>query len=229
MNRFSAVSDGYHTFDELYAHRDLLFILLMQANREKAWYADRHHNGSSFPDHFLGGIDLPTGTITYHLPECRRNFCASLRHLDLAPEWDGHTPSDVLNRMASYAVGPDVRNGEIGFYIDAHAIDRFHERVAPWVCEEDIWQELREALAEVNLDAVRTRPENEYGPLTFIPHIRGVYIYKMVLVQQNPHTYILQSILKHGRSGTNRRDQVADRKRRGVQRSITTTTFRRMI
>jgi len=36
------VSDGYHSFNELYEHRNLLFINLMRSNPEISWRANNH-------------------------------------------------------------------------------------------------------------------------------------------------------------------------------------------
>jgi len=37
--------------------------------------------------------------ITYHLPIERWDETWFAETLDLAPEWDGHTPADVLERL----------------------------------------------------------------------------------------------------------------------------------
>jgi hypothetical protein len=33
------VSDGYHTFNELYEHRHMLFLMLMYSRCQDAWYS----------------------------------------------------------------------------------------------------------------------------------------------------------------------------------------------
>lgn len=97
------ISDGYHTFDELYAHRCTLFAALMKCNPELSWKSEFHFDGSRFDDWFIAGMNLPSGVITYHLP--MDQFWQKLnviKTLDNAPEWDGHTSDDVIKRIISW-------------------------------------------------------------------------------------------------------------------------------
>lgn len=91
-----STSDGYHTFDELYEHRCHLFALLL--SHYDSWKSKLHDDGSEFVGWFIAGAELPSGTITYHLPMSMWDLCRC-RILDRAPAWDGHTPSDVIARM----------------------------------------------------------------------------------------------------------------------------------
>ena len=102
--RANTVDDGFHTFNELYNHRQMLFCLLMNAHADIAWKSRKHEDGSMFEgDWFVAGIKLPTGDITYHL-EGRFWDYAKVKEIDFAPKWDGHTAADVIERMAQYAV-----------------------------------------------------------------------------------------------------------------------------
>lgn len=103
------VSDGYHTFDELYDHRITLFIALCkvvlnswQPPFNDVWRSKLHADGTKFDGWYILGIHTAPGKqITYHLPLERwseTNFVPTLEH---APEWDGHTPDDVLARLKS--------------------------------------------------------------------------------------------------------------------------------
>jgi hypothetical protein len=101
------ISDGYHTFGELYEHRTLLFVALMRARPELSWFAQRHSDGSAFPGFFIAGMRLPTGQITYHVED---RWLPLLRaqpiiELAVAPEWDGHTSSDVVRRLTDWLAG----------------------------------------------------------------------------------------------------------------------------
>lgn len=102
-----SVSDGYHTFDELYDHRITLFIALCAAQRlftdKEVWRSKRHSDGElcfGTGTQFVLGINTKAGEqITYHLPLDRwyaTNFAVTL---DKAPEFDGHTSDDVLHRL----------------------------------------------------------------------------------------------------------------------------------
>lgn len=93
------VSDGYHTFDELYDHRIALFIALAKSHADIAWKAIKHADGSAWDGWFIAGMHLPTGDISYHLPESDWDKLDGVEALDKAPEWDGHTPADVVERL----------------------------------------------------------------------------------------------------------------------------------
>ena len=103
------VSDGYHTFEELYEHRIALFMALCEAFKHideewgsegrEVWKSKLHSDGTSFEGWFILGIGKEKGEqMTYHLPNREwDNACG--RILEKAPEWDGHTPADVLERL----------------------------------------------------------------------------------------------------------------------------------
>lgn len=93
------VSDGYHTFGELYDHRYLLFIALMIHNKTNSWISKYHHDGTCLEGWFIAGMNLPS-LITYHLPDSLWYLVENnITILEKAPEWDGHTFKDVLDRL----------------------------------------------------------------------------------------------------------------------------------
>jgi len=98
------VSDGFHSFDELYEHRCLLFLALQRAHPSLAWCSKLHADGRMFEGGwFVAGLDLPTGQVTYHLPLRLwplATSCASER--PLAPVWDGHTSAQGLDRVHAW-------------------------------------------------------------------------------------------------------------------------------
>jgi hypothetical protein len=69
LEHVGQVSDSYHTFEELYNHRNLLFIAILNAYPAYGWKSRKHHTGERLPGWFIAGLDLPTGPITYHLPD----------------------------------------------------------------------------------------------------------------------------------------------------------------
>lgn len=99
------VSDGYHTFDELYDHRITLFIALCRILRKDAdhngiWRSKLHNDGTMYEGWFIMGIGEEAGNqITYHLPIARWHETDFAAELTRAPKWDGHTPADVLERL----------------------------------------------------------------------------------------------------------------------------------
>ena len=96
------VSDGYHTFNELYAHRCTLFAALAMCHKHIAWKSLLHSDGTMFDDWFIAGMDLPTGTITYHLPVEQFWEKLDIPEVEKAPEWDGHTSDDVIKRVIEW-------------------------------------------------------------------------------------------------------------------------------
>lgn len=101
-------SDGYHTFEELYDHRIELFIALCKVsqppyteiNPPLVWRSKLHYDGSEFIGWFVLGMNKVAGRqITYHLPMVRWADTDFAETLDKAPEFDGHTPADVLERL----------------------------------------------------------------------------------------------------------------------------------
>lgn len=118
------VSDGYHTFDELYDHRIVLYMALckklnaqdeidksMKAFKEgfafdpngwkrKVWKSKTHSDGSVMEGWFVLGINKEKGEqITYHLPLQYWEGAYFAEELDKAPEYDGHSSNDVLARL----------------------------------------------------------------------------------------------------------------------------------
>lgn len=98
------ISDGYHTFGELYEHRITLFIALCRIYSLEmggpVWKSKKHHDGTSYDGWFIMGIFKNKGCqISYHLPISRWDDIDYCEELECAPEWDGHTSNDVLERL----------------------------------------------------------------------------------------------------------------------------------
>lgn len=108
------ISDGYHSFGELYEHRIQLHIALcyqLHLRRingsdkildfdQEVWRSTLHSDGSSFDGWFLLGIGKKSGNqITYHLPASMWDNTHFAETLQRSPEFDGHTPNDVLIRI----------------------------------------------------------------------------------------------------------------------------------
>ncbi|UZV40793.1 hypothetical protein 12Stean4476_00031 [Erwinia phage Stean] len=94
-------SDGYHTFNELYAHRVRLFSSLMHSYADRSWWSQQHHDGSTMDGWIIAGIDTPAGPATYHLPESEIPNLPAGTVLERGKLWDGHNSDDVLERLRS--------------------------------------------------------------------------------------------------------------------------------
>lgn len=104
-----SICDGYHTMDELYDHRITLYIALCEVisaggfyKNPEVWRSKVHSDGSVMEGWFIMGINETVGQqITYHIPIEKWEDCEFAKVLEKAPEWDGHTSSDVLKRLAT--------------------------------------------------------------------------------------------------------------------------------
>lgn len=101
------VSDGYHTFAELYEYRKLynaaFFNELAKKGICNVHKSKRHATGEEC---FGGGwfvvmADLPTGQISNHyelkdwdLFKCAEKSCSDI--------WDGHSPQEAAKRLLEY-------------------------------------------------------------------------------------------------------------------------------
>lgn len=124
-------SDGFHTFDELYDHRTGLLMafcnLVVIAHttsemrtgkstdiplREVVFKSRMHHDGTMYDGFFIVGIaclDDPDGTERWATWHCEDKWWGRFMcpELERAPEWDGHTPKDALDRLVdAFAPAP---------------------------------------------------------------------------------------------------------------------------
>lgn len=88
------ISDGYHTFDELYTHRMVLFSIILNAYPEISWKSKQHHDGTMFDGCFICGINTPEGQYTYHY-KMKDWLHFRVPEVEKAPVYDGHKPSDI--------------------------------------------------------------------------------------------------------------------------------------
>ena len=102
------VSDGYHTFNELYAHRVRLFSTLMHAFQNLSWWSRKHSDGEEWEGWILAGITTPEGEVTYHLPESEIENLPDGTEQEFGKEWDGHSADDVLDRLIT--LRPEMKN-----------------------------------------------------------------------------------------------------------------------
>lgn len=139
------VSDGYHTFNELYYYR-MLYNAAFFNLLPKQWVhkSKRHHTGEEC---FGGGwfivmANLPTGQISNHY-ELKDWDLFQVPEKEFADEWDGHTPQEAAERLHRYlqqeqpevdlektvefeCIGKKVKmtvQELINYYIDSECID----------------------------------------------------------------------------------------------------------
>lgn len=93
------ISDGYHTFEELYYHRMMLFAVICNQNKNKAWKSWKHYDGTMFDGMYIVGIETDEGQYTYHY-NAEYWDIFDVKELPSAPEWDGHQPKDITRLLS---------------------------------------------------------------------------------------------------------------------------------
>lgn len=100
-SKIGDLSDGYHTFNELYNHRAVLFSVICKMFSDISWKSKKHSDGTMYDDMFIVGIETPSGQATYHYDIDPYWDMFEVKELEKAPEYDGHTPDDALKRIMS--------------------------------------------------------------------------------------------------------------------------------
>jgi hypothetical protein len=93
------LSDGHHTFNQLYEHRCILFSVICNQNPDISWKSRKHNDGSMFEGYFVVGIMTPKGQATYHYKTNKWNVF-NIDEIAYAPVWDGHTPEEAIKRIS---------------------------------------------------------------------------------------------------------------------------------
>ena len=140
-------SDGYHTFDELYDHRARLFSVIVRDHRELAWKSMLHHDGTMYDGMFIVGIETPDGQATYHYDVDPYWGIFDCEVLDRAPEWDGHTPRQAIDRIA--ALGPSCDRDALLALADEIEDNDVTYSVSTQYVLDDYARRIREACGEV--------------------------------------------------------------------------------
>lgn len=145
------VSDGFHTFRQLYYQRMMLFAAIVRQNKDKAWKSFRHEDGELCfgGGWFIVGIDTPEGSYTYHY-EAIYFGMFDCEELERGKHWDGHTEKDVTRLLSLPSAQPDTTthdsipaetgkndgDGTSGDCISrTQAIDEIHED-AEWLASQ---------------------------------------------------------------------------------------------
>lgn len=93
--RMKHVSDGYHTFNDLYMHRCKLSAIIFNLAKDYAWKSMKHADGSMFDDDFIVGVSIPNvGDYSYHYKLSMWDMF-DVPVVENAPTYDGHTPEDI--------------------------------------------------------------------------------------------------------------------------------------
>lgn len=92
------ISDGYHTFGEIYEHRKLLYIALCLNHRDECVYAD-HEEWDSLVLVWNSKFGQISYHVSYNLEPLIKGKIKEVKFGDHG--WDGHNSNDVLRRLNS--------------------------------------------------------------------------------------------------------------------------------
>lgn len=102
------VSDGYHTFNELYEYRLLYNAALFNEFAKQGMYdvhkSKRHSDGEipfGDPNWFIVMAELPTGQVSNHY-EMKDWDKFQVPEKEFSNKWDGHSPKDVVERLTKF-------------------------------------------------------------------------------------------------------------------------------
>lgn len=99
------ISDGYHTFDELYYYRLLYNAAFFNSiNGKYNVYKSVRHSDGEFcfgGNWFVVMADLPTGQISNHYKMEYWDLFKIPEQLK-ANKWDGHSPIEASNRLYKF-------------------------------------------------------------------------------------------------------------------------------
>lgn len=96
------LSDGFHSFKDLYKQRLYLSAALVNAYPEKSWKSWLDENGEPWfngDGWFLVCIETPAGPYSYHYEE-KDWALFKCKELERAKPYDGHTSDDVPRLMS---------------------------------------------------------------------------------------------------------------------------------
>lgn len=110
------ITDGYHTFGELYHQRAVLFATILKLKKDDpvfhGWKSKKHSDGKYCFDSngkwFITGINTPEGMYTYHYETEKYWDMFDCEELETSPEWDGHTDKDVTRLLSLFTTPPKI-------------------------------------------------------------------------------------------------------------------------
>lgn len=100
VDDLTKVSDGYHTIEELYEHRNILFLLYVLSQRGE-YDTIYYRKDKNIPGWFILYIEITEGQISYHLPDkfFKHVRLSGIKEAPKDYKWDGHKSNDVLTRL----------------------------------------------------------------------------------------------------------------------------------
>jgi len=174
------ISDGYHTFNELYYYRMLYNAAFFNMlPKELVHKSKRHHDGEEC---FGGGwfiviANLPTGQISNHY-ELKDWELFQIPEKEVADKWDGHTPQEAAERLHKYLLEKQDEQESL--------CNKCRKEQPSHSCQ-DITALGRCAVEHEQMPVDKVKPKFKVGDWI----TNGEYIWNVTTIQ--PLDYILQS------------------------------------
>jgi hypothetical protein len=125
------LSDGFHTFRQLYYQRMMLFAVIVKQNHDRAWKSLRHEDGELCfgGGWFIVGIDTPEGSYTYHYED---NYYSlfDCEELERGKHWDGHTEKDVTRLLSLPPAQPEPIRLNIDHTLTKEEYEKLNQDIA---------------------------------------------------------------------------------------------------
>lgn len=109
------ISDGHHTFRELYRQRLIQFCTICNLFPNLSWKSKKHfdeENDPMFEGDFIVGINTPKGIASYHIKLEYWNLF-NVPEIERAPKYDFYSSDDVLERILSLSNNDETSNQKI--------------------------------------------------------------------------------------------------------------------
>ena len=108
-DKMGIISDGYHSFDELYYQRMMLtktvaLAAINKFDKDTVYRSKLHADCTIYKDFFIVVFNTPEGNFSYHYHIMYWGVFDFLKELPNAEEFDGHTWKDVI-RLQSFFNG----------------------------------------------------------------------------------------------------------------------------
>lgn len=107
------ISDGYHTFNELYRYRMLYNAIAFNELCDRGFKVQksiRHSDGELCfgGSHFIVIAELPSGQVSNHY-KLKYWDLFHVREVDIPTiMYDGHTPNEAADRLESFILGYSI-------------------------------------------------------------------------------------------------------------------------
>ena len=106
-DKMGIISDGYHSFDELYYQRMMLtktvaLAAINKFDKDTVYRSKLHSDGTMYKDYFIVVFNTPEGNFSYHYHILHWGVFDFLKELPNAEEFDGHTWKDVTRLQSLF-------------------------------------------------------------------------------------------------------------------------------